>query len=116
MIGPRGTPTDKSVGNLTGWLVFNQRGRRDQTGNKAKCLTHLGFSAMLERNLPLNCGVFLDHHGIELRHGTACEWKGYLKLPLVSCAVALFPDEHPRPDPLEVFDGGPSDISQEAQV
>jgi len=47
---------------------------------------------MLERNLPLSCGVFLDHHGeSSCVMAPRANWKGYLKLSLVSCAVALFP-------------------------
>jgi len=31
-----------------------------------------------------------------LRHGTACEWKGYLKHLPVSCDVAVFPATRTR--------------------
>jgi non-homologous end joining protein Ku len=47
---------------------------------------------MLERNLPLSCGVFLDHHGeSSCVMAPRANWEGYLKLSLVSCAVVLFP-------------------------
>jgi non-homologous end joining protein Ku len=47
---------------------------------------------MLERNLPLGCGVFPNHHGeSSCVMAPRANWKGYLKLSLVSCAVALFP-------------------------
>src|SRR5262249_5772861 len=79
-------------GNLTGWLRFNQPGRQDQTKNTAKSLTHLAFSAMLGgtcRSATAFCSI--PSRGASCVMAPRANWKGYLKLSLVSCGIALFP-------------------------